>query len=182
MKRMPSAKKHPQVVARLQSSLSNWPQVDQECLSLQDVAERTRCSKRRIRQLIELGLVDKAGNVGAKFSYTGLHVRQAHAVEKLVREGRYTLKELAWLNNPNSSLALNFAEELAPQEFLSILCKSQATTALVESATSIRITHSSFERRMLSSIATTLKAVVQAERTLIREAQEALRAARKLEV
>lgn len=176
---MKPPKRPPNVVARLQNGLPFWPQESQQSLSLQEAANRSGSSRRRVRLLIELGLVDRALKVGARASYSELHVRQIQAVERLLDEGRYKLTELAWLNNPDALLAVNLAEQLKPQQILLSLFLLEADHEMGEPARSRSAKSSPFQGRIRAAISSSLKEALLNERTLISEAQEALRVARK---
>ena len=134
---------------------------------------------RRVRRLIELGLVDRALKAGARASYSARHVRQVLAVERLLQDGRYNLKELAWLNNPDAFLEVNLAEQLKPQQLLLSLFQSETDDEMGGVAGSGSAKTSPFRRRVRATIATALKEALLNERRLISEAQETIGVAKK---
>lgn len=167
-------------VARLQNRLSKWSPNDDERLTLEQVAAKSGCSARRIRRLIELGLLLRAKKVGARAAYSARHVQQARAVQRLLAEGQYTLAELACFHNSDSFLTLELAEGLGPKEFLLSLFRAEVIDGIGEDQSICAPKLTPFEKRMLTSIASAFQSTVIAERTLINEARDALRTAAKL--
>ena len=68
-----------------------------ERLRLADVARRAGCAPRRVRHLIQRGLVPKAAGRGRESRFDQRHVRQVMAVQALLKEGRYRIGDLAEL-------------------------------------------------------------------------------------
>jgi len=99
----------------------------------------------------------------------------------LLTEGRFTLTELAWLSSQDAILALNLVEGLTPQELLLSLFQPEADQPIGELVGSRSAKSAPFQRRMLAAIVTASGEALLVERSLIAEAQEALRTAMKLD-
>lgn len=75
---------------------SNHSSTDMPWISAAQLAEEAGCSVRRVRDLVQLGLVSKAVGQGRARRYTRTHVEQLLAVMHALDQASLTRAELLW--------------------------------------------------------------------------------------
>jgi DNA-binding transcriptional MerR regulator len=73
------------------------PSTDVPWISAAQLAKEGGCSARRVRDLVQLGLVSKAVGQGRARRYTQDHVEQLKAVMRALDEAAFTRAELLWV-------------------------------------------------------------------------------------